>query len=110
MLVSDVFGGWIFGIPPFPDLAPSSTDQPDLNHSHSVVVMDAQLTPARAHAHVKTAHYASSSVFTSSIARLFTVLPYGHPARDTTISYLWSYAKVMYPCNQPANKDKEGVL
>jgi hypothetical protein len=98
IIVADVFGGWIFGIPPFPSIHLQSKDQSDLTYpnSHDLVGLDIHLTPARAHAHAKTALYASSSAFTSSIARLFTVLPLNHPSRDATIFYLWSYAKVVY--------------
>ena len=99
VIVSDVFGGWIFGVPPFSSGHPSSIDQPGICHpnSHNATGLDIHLTPIRAHAHAKTALYASSSAFTSSIARLFTMLPLGHPSRNTTIFHLWSYAKVVYP-------------
>lgn len=88
-IVQDVFGGWIFGF------APSlvSSNEPD---HHNFVGLDIHTTPVRAHAHAKTAHYSSSSAFTSSIARLFIALPLDHPTRDTTIHYLWSYAKLVY--------------
>eukprot|EP00026_Physarum_polycephalum_P000964 Phypoly_transcript_00965.p1 GENE.Phypoly_transcript_00965~~Phypoly_transcript_00965.p1 ORF type:complete len:761 (+),score=74.38 Phypoly_transcript_00965:94-2376(+) len=92
VIVSDVFGGWIFGVPPFPPNSPEVQDaqvmqqnthlhseQPEpIYHPYHLVGLDIQLTPVRAHAHAKTAHFASSSVFTSSIARYFPCLKLFH--------------------------------
>lgn len=104
VLVSDVFGGWIFTI----DSHSTSISPSSLSPQHTslnsgpatsyppVPELDIHQIPIRAHAHVKTAHFSSSGAFTSSISRLFTVLPPNHPSRDLTVYYLHSHAKLMY--------------
>lgn len=86
VLVTDVLGEWIFR-------ADTQSSNPFVNQGHS---LDIHLTPARAHAHAKTAHYGSSSAFTSSIARLFAVLPLDHPSRDSTIHRFHAHSKMVY--------------
>lgn len=98
VLVSDVFGSYIFRADSPAIYAPED-EEPALPTTPTPGGLDSHLTPIRAHAHVKTAHFASSGAFTSSIARLFSVLPQDHPARDFTIHCLHSHAKLVYPAN-----------
>lgn len=95
VLVTDVLGEWLFRSNlPVPE---NSIIQTSRQITPEGGALDIHLTPARAHAHAKTAHYISSSAFTSSIARLFAALPLGHPSRDTTIRRFHSHSKLVYP-------------